>query len=118
MNNKSSLSRLKEELRKFASERDWDKFHSPKNLSMALNVEASELLEIFQWSTEKQSRKLTEKKLNEAREEIADILIYTVKIADKLGIDPLEEAFKKIEKNHKKYPIEKSKGSSKKYDEL
>ena len=118
MRKKISLLKLKMELRKFAEARDWDKFHSPKNLSMALNVEASELLEIFQWVTEKESLNLPKDKLNDVKEEIGDILNYTVRLADRLGIDPLEAAFEKIGKNHKKYPVGKSKGTSKKYTEL
>ncbi|HBC86072.1 MAG TPA: nucleotide pyrophosphohydrolase [Lentisphaeria bacterium] len=114
----NNLKDLKVKLRKFARNRDWDKFHSPKNLSMALNVEASELLEIFQWLTEDQSLNLPKDKLNDAREEIGDIFNYTVRIADRLGIDPLEAAFDKIKKNHKKYPVRKSRGSSRKYTEL
>mgnify|MGYP001431561417 CR=1 FL=1 len=113
-----NLKDLKMKLREFARHRDWDKFHSPKNLSMALNVEASELLEIFQWITEEESLNLTEDKLKDVREEIGDILNYTVRIADRLGIDPLDAAFDKIRKNHKKYPVAKSRGSNKKYTEL
>ncbi len=115
---KKNLKGLKIKLREFARDRDWDKFHSPKNLSMALNVEASELLEIFQWITEEESLNLSDDKLNDARDEIGDILNYTVRLADRLGIDPLEAAFDKVEKNHEKYPVEKSRGVSKKYTEL
>ena len=115
---KKNLNELKIKLREFASDRDWDKFHSPKNLSMALSVEASELLEIFQWITEEESLNLPDDKLNDAREEIGDILNYTVRLADRLGIDPIEAAFDKVGKNHKKYPVEKSRGLSKKYTEL
>lgn len=113
-----NLEDLKIRLREFAGERDWDKFHSPKNLAMALSVEASELLEIFQWLTGEESLKLPADKLNDAREEIGDIINYTVRLADRLGIDPLEAAFDKIEKNHRKYPVEKSRGVSRKYTEL
>ncbi len=115
---KNDMTALKLKLRDFASERDWDKFHSPKNLSMALSVEASELLEIFQWLSEDESLKLPDDKLMHAREEIGDILNYAVRLADKLGIDPLDAAFEKIEKNHRKYPVEKSRGISRKYTEL
>ena len=102
---KNNLDKLKIKLRTFAAERNWERFHSPKNLSMALNVEAAELLEIFQWLTEDESLSMPASKLNHAREEIGDILNYTVRLADKLGIDPLEAAFDKIEKKNRMYPV-------------
>ena len=106
------------ELREFAKERDWEQFHSPKNLAMALVVEAAEIVEHLQWLTEEQSKNLPPDKLAEIKEEIADVLIFLTNLADKLGIDPLEAAKDKIEKNKKKYPVEKAKGSAKKYNEL
>jgi len=112
------LDYLKHRLRAFAEDRDWDKFHSPKNLSMALIAEAAELVEHFQWLTEKQSASLPEDKLAEVREELADILIYLVRIADKLGTDLFQAASQKIEKNETKYPIDKAKGTAKKYTEF
>ena len=111
------LESIKLKLRKFAEDRDWDQFHSPKNLSMALIAEAAELVEHFQWLTEHQSYKLSENKLGEVEEELADIQIYLVRIADKLNIDLLSAANRKIEINEKKYPPEKVKGSPKKYTE-
>lgn len=111
------LEQIKLKLREFADERDWDQFHSPKNLSMALIAEAAELVEHFQWMTEKQSHNLSESKLKAVGEELADIQIYLIRIADKLNIDLLAEANKKIELNEKKYPREKVKGSPKKYTE-
>ncbi|MCB1663930.1 MAG: nucleotide pyrophosphohydrolase [Pseudomonadales bacterium] len=111
------LESIKLKLRKFAEDRDWDQFHSPKNLSMALIAEAAELVEHFQWLTEQQSYKLSENKLGEVEEELADIQIYLVRIADKLNIDLLSAANRKIEINEKKYPPEKVKGSPKKYTE-
>lgn len=111
------LTKIKDALRKFAEERDWDQFHSPKNLSMALTSEAGELLELFQWLTEEQSFNVTEQKKGEIEEEIADILIYLIRLADKLNIDLLEAVNKKININQKKYPTEKVKGSAKKYNE-
>jgi dCTP diphosphatase len=102
-------------LRDFANERDWDKFHSPKNLSMALSVEVSEIVEHFQWITEKESFELPPDKLNEVKDEIGDTFIYLVRLADKLGIDPLEAARAKLEKNKIKYPVSKVKGKSNKY---
>ncbi|OIQ01230.1 MAG: nucleotide pyrophosphohydrolase [Zetaproteobacteria bacterium CG2_30_59_37] len=108
---------LKLKLRDFADERDWDQFHSPKNLSMALIAEVGELIEHFQWLTEEQSKSLDAKKLKEVSEELADIQIYLIRIADKLGINLLEAANNKIELNRIKYPADKVKGSSKKYSE-
>lgn len=111
------LDDLKLRLRKFAADRDWDQFHSPKNLSMALIAEAAELVEHFQWLTEEQSASLSPAKLKEVEEELADILIYLVRSADKLGINLIEAAQQKIEKNDHKYPADKVKGNSKKYTE-
>ena len=104
-------------LRQFAEERDWDQFHSPKNLSMALIVEAAELVEHFQWLTEGQSKSLNQKQLDKVQEELADIQIYLIRIADKLNVDLMGAVNKKIEANAKKYPSEKVRGSSKKYTE-
>ena len=112
-----SIEKVTGLLRQFAKDRDWDQFHSPKNLAMALSVEASELLEHFQWLTEEQSAELEGKKRNEVAEEMADVFLYLLRLADKLDIDLLEEANKKIVKNAEKYPAEKVKGSSKKYTE-
>jgi NTP pyrophosphatase (non-canonical NTP hydrolase) len=109
---------LMRELREFAKERDWEQFHSPKNLAMAIVVEAAEIVEHFQWLTEEQSKNLPPDKLEEIKEEIADVMIFLTNLADKLGIDPLEAAKDKIEKNKRKYPVEKAKGSAKKYNEL
>jgi NTP pyrophosphatase (non-canonical NTP hydrolase) len=112
-----SIENLTLLLRQFAKDRDWDQYHSPKNLAMALSVEASELLEHFQWLTEKQSAELEGKKRDEVAEEMADVFLYLLRMADKLDIDLLEEANKKIVKNAEKYPAHKVKGSSKKYTE-
>ena len=111
------LESLKKRLRDFADARDWDQFHSPKNLSMALIVEAAELVEHFQWLTEEQSRTLDQKQLDKVREELADIQIYLIRISDKLNIDLLGAVSKKMEANEKKYPSEKVRGSAKKYTE-
>ena len=111
----NQLDILKERLRGFAEERDWDQFLSPKNLSMALVVEAAELVEHFQWLTEEQSTQLSPDKHSEVGYELADILLYLIRIADKLGIDLLEVAEKKIEINAKKYPADKVRGSFRKY---
>ncbi len=112
-----NLHELREKLRQFADERDWDQFHSPKNLSMALIAEAAELVEHFQWLTEEQSRHLSQEKLAEVELELADIQIYLIRIADKLGLYLLAAVTKKMELNAKKYPIDKVRGSSKKYTE-
>ena len=105
-------------LRKFADERDWGQFHSPKNLAIALNVEAAELLEEFQWLTEEQSRQPYQERLKRIKDEISDVMIYLVLLSDHLSIDPMAAAFEKIEKNREKYPAEKARGSAKKYTEL
>ena len=112
-----SIEKITQLLRQFAKDRDWDQFHSPKNLVMALSVEASELLEHFQWLTEEQSAALEGKKRHEVAEEMVDVFLYLLRMADKLEIDLLDAASKKIEKNALKYPAEKVKGSSKKYTE-
>jgi NTP pyrophosphatase (non-canonical NTP hydrolase) len=113
-----NLTQLRDALRKFADERDWDQYHSPKNLASALAVEAAELLERFQWLTEDQSRKLPPEELQKVREEMADVLNYLVRLADKLDVNLLEAAREKIEINAKKYPVEKARGSARKYSEF
>lgn len=108
---------LRDTLRKFVAERDWDQFHSPKNLAMALSVEVAELLEHFQWLSEADSRRLPPEKLAQVRDEMADVLVYLVRLADKLDVDLLDAAQKKIEKNALKYPADKVRGSMKKYSD-
>jgi NTP pyrophosphatase (non-canonical NTP hydrolase) len=112
------LIAIRDELRRFAADRDWDQFHSPKNLASALAVEAAELLEPFQWLTEKESRQLTAETSLAVREEMADVLLYLIRLADKLDIDLVAAANDKIIQNSAKYPVEKSRGSSKKYTDL
>ena len=114
----TDLESLRDQLRTFASDRDWDQFHSPKNLAAALAVEASELLEHFQWLTEAQSQQLPPDALNEVGNEVADVLLYLIRISDKLGIDLVAAANAKIVLNAEKYPVEKARGSSRKYTEL
>ena len=111
----NELEELRNQLRTFAADRDWDQFHSPKNLASALAVEAAELLEHFQWLTEAQSQKLPPEALDGVREEVADVLLYLIRISDKLGIDLIKAAKAKIELNAVKYPVEKSRGTSQKY---
>jgi len=113
-----SLADLAELLRKFADEREWGQFHSPKNLAMALTVEAAELLQEFQWLTEEQSRQPDQEGLKRIKEEIGDVMIYLILLSDHLSIDPMAAAFEKIEKNRAKYPVDKAKGSAKKYTDL
>ena len=108
-----NIKEIQDKLAKFAKERDWDQFHSPKNLVMALTSEVGELNELFQWLTEEQSKNLNN---DEVKQEIADIFIYLVRLSDKLDID-IEEAIKeKIEINAKKYPIDLAKGNAIKYN--
>ncbi len=108
---------LQKLLREFSKEREWDQFHSPKNLAIALSVEASELLEIFQWLTEAESLDLSTEKRQCVGEEMADVFLYLLRLADRMGIDLTNEAEKKIEKNRGKYPADRVRGSSKKYTE-
>ncbi len=112
------LESLKRRLREFAKERDWDQFHSPKNFSMALIVECAELVEHFQWLTDEQSKHLAAETLEEVSLEMADIFIYLIRLADKLDIDLIDAANKKIKINAIKYPVEKSKGIATKYNNL
>jgi dCTP diphosphatase len=105
-------------LREFAKEREWDKYHSPKNLTMALSVEVAELVEHFQWKTEKESYELNPGTQEMVKEEIGDIFLYLIRLSDKLGIDLMGAAREKIEKNKLKYPVELSKGNAKKYKEF
>ncbi len=108
------LTRL---LRAFVRERDWEKFHSPKNLTMALAVEASELMEHFQWLTEDESYNLPADKRAAVKDEMADVLIYLVRLADRLGVDLLAAAEHKMERNRDRYPAELVRGSAKKASE-
>lgn len=110
-----NFEQLQAYLRQYAAERDWDQFHSPKNLSMALSVEAAELVECFQWLTEEQSMQLSSLQLADVADEIADIQIYLARLADKLGIDIFEAVRQKTRKNEARYPAHKVRGSSRKY---
>ena len=114
----NTLERLTGSLRAFAAERDWERFHTPKNLAMALSVEAAELVEHFQWLNEEQSRNLSQDKLDAVAHELADTLLYLVRLADKLDIDLLTAAQNKMKLNNQKYPVEKSRGNAKKYTEF
>jgi NTP pyrophosphatase (non-canonical NTP hydrolase) len=113
-----TLEGLRDRLRTFVEARDWNQFHTPKNLAIALSVEAGELLEHFQWISGKDSLTLPPGKLAEIEQEMADVLLYLVCLADKLNVNLVHAAGKKIDTNGRKYPVEKSRGSSKKYTEL
>jgi NTP pyrophosphatase (non-canonical NTP hydrolase) len=113
-----ALNQLRDTLRRFADERDWDQFHSPKNLAIALSVEAAELLEHFQWMSENESTKLTPEGIAQVRQELADVLLYLVRLADKLDVDLLAAAAEKLAINAKKYPADRVRGSNKKYTEF
>lgn len=114
----NELEAIKLQLREFAKERDWDQFHSPKNFSMALIVECAELVEHFQWLTEEQSKRLPEDTLDEVSLEMADIMIYLIRLADKLDVDLIDTVNRKMKLNAIKYPVEKSKGLATKYNKL
>jgi dCTP diphosphatase len=108
---------LRDAIKTFIGERDWEQFHSPKNLAIALSVEVAEVVEHFQWLTEEQSTNLPPEQLAEVRAEIGDVTIYLVELADKLGIDLVEAAKAKLEINAKKYPADLVKGKATKYTE-
>ncbi len=112
------LGDLTDAVLRFAREREWGQFHNPKNLAMAVAVEASELQEIFMWLTPEQSAHLTDEQRAKAEDEVGDVMICLANFAARTGIDLLGAAAKKMKKNHEKYPVDKSRGSAKKYDEL
>ena len=114
----SFLLELSEQVNLFVEERDWDVFQTPKNLSMALIVEAAELVEHFQWMQPEESDLLTNDKKKKVAEELADILIYTVRLADRLGLDLEQSAKDKLTRNLQKYPVEKARGNATKYTEF
>jgi len=113
----SDFDRIRKQVRQFVVERDWDQFHSPKNLSMALIVEAAEMVEHFQWLTEEQSSNPSPEKLAEIELKLADIQIYLISLAEKLQLDLVSAVEKKLALNARKYPADKVRGSSKKYTE-
>lgn len=115
MNTVSDLTLLRDRLRNFAAERDWEQFHSPKNLSMALMVEVAELMEHFQWLTDAQSSDTSVLDKQAVSEELADVLLYLVRLADQLGVDLLDATTHKMEKNALKYPADQVRGKPKKY---
>lgn len=109
-----TITSLRSQLRRFAEARDWQQFHTPKNLAMALSVEAAELLECFQWLTPEQSTQLGGPERHAVEEEIADVLLYLLRLSDVLGIDPLQAAQCKMAVNAGKYPVSTSRGSARK----
>ncbi|MDR3446928.1 nucleotide pyrophosphohydrolase [Dyella sp.] len=113
----SELRELRDLVRAFVAERDWDKFHTPKNLAVSLSVEAGELLEPFQWVAAGSTDELTDAQLVQVRHEAADVLIYLIRLADKLGIELGGAVREKLELNKQKYPAGLVKGSARKYTE-
>jgi dCTP diphosphatase len=111
------LCALQQRLAGFAAARDWEQFHSPKNLAMALSVEVAEVVEEFQWLTEEQSRVLDNERRERVRLELADVFIYLLRLADRLEVDLLRAADDKIALNELKYPAERVRGDARKYDE-
>jgi dCTP diphosphatase len=114
----STVVGLRDALRRFAADRDWDQFHSPKNLATALCVEAAELLEHFQWLSDDDSKSLSVEQLQKVQEEMGDVLLYLIRLADKLNVNLLDAAKNKINVNARKYPAAKARGHSRKYTEL
>lgn len=112
------IETLRQDIRAFAEARDWQQFHTPKNLAMALSVEASELLEHFQWLTPEQSAALDAARREQVQQEMADVFIYLVRLADVLGVDLVAAAAAKMRLNAEKYPVEKARGIAAKYSEL
>ncbi|WP_256080863.1 nucleotide pyrophosphohydrolase [Massilia sp. YIM B04103] len=117
MSRQDSLEQLRELTRAFAAERDWEQFHTPKNLAMALSVEVAELVEHFQWLPTGALDELDERKREGIRHELADVLLYLVQLADKTGVDLRAAALEKMALNRAKYPAAQVKGDARKYDE-
>lgn len=120
MDRKTTINELKEKIKKFCEDRDWNQFHGGKNLATALIIEAAELLEHFRWKSEKEANKLFEnvKQKEEIEDEIADIFYFLLRLAQRYDIDLSEVLERKLKKNVKRYPVEKARGTNKKYTEL
>lgn len=118
MSDSDRLETLQKKLREFVAERDWDQFHTPKNLAMALVAEAGELVEHFQWLTPEQSAQLPADTLAEVELEIADVLLFLLRLCDKLSVDPVLAAGKKLVLNAERYPVAKARGSATKYNKF
>jgi NTP pyrophosphatase (non-canonical NTP hydrolase) len=112
-----NIKQIQNQLSDFASDRDWEQFHTPKNLTMALSVETSELVEIFQWLTPEQSSNLSNKQMKAIEEEVADVAIYLLRLSDVLGVNLSDVVENKIKVNGEKYPVALSKGNAKKYNQ-
>lgn len=117
MSTEDSLAQLRQRLAEFAAVRDWEQFHSPKNLAMALIAEAAEIIEHFQWLDEQQSATLPPEKHQAVRHELADVLIYLIRLADRLDIDLVAAAWDKIQINERRYPAERVRGDARRADE-
>lgn len=115
---KSDIQKLQEKLIKFRDKRDWAQFHNPKDLAISLTLEAAELLEHFQWKTTEEIKEYAKKNKEKIGDEIADVAAYLLTLAHELNIDLAKAIRRKIKKNVKKYPVEKAKGSAKKWNEL
>jgi len=120
MDDKITIEELKKLVISFRDERCWKKYHNPKDLAISMSIEAAELLEIFQWKTAEEIETLLKnnEKYQKVCEELADIIIYCLDLADAINVDVSKIVRKKLEHNRKKYPVEKAKGSAKKYTEL
>jgi NTP pyrophosphatase (non-canonical NTP hydrolase) len=116
----TTIQQIRDALRKFRDERDWEQFHTPKDLAIATSIEAGELNEHFLWKTNEEVRAMLQDpaKMEEIGDELADVFNYILCLANVLNIDVASTALRKLEKNNQKYPVEKAKGSSKKYTEL
>jgi NTP pyrophosphatase (non-canonical NTP hydrolase) len=115
----NDLKKLQEKVVKFRDDRDWKQFHTPKDLAMSIAIEAAELMECFQWKNKEEVENYVKsEKSIEIEEEMADIIVYLLNLSDVLGVDIIKAANEKLDKNNKKYPVEKSKGNAKKYSEL
>jgi len=117
MSQSGTLQELSVTLSEFARERDWEQFHTPKNLAMALAVEVAEIMELFQWKTAEESFDLPQTQHEDLRDELADAFIYLVRLADRAGVDLMDAARAKIEKNHDRYPADRVRGNAAKYTE-
>jgi NTP pyrophosphatase (non-canonical NTP hydrolase) len=111
------LTELRDRIRAFVRERDWEQFHNPKNLAMALAVEAAELMEQFQWLTPDESAVPDDERRQRIEDELADVLVYLVRMADRLDVDLLAAGSRKLEHNARKYPADQVRGQARKYDE-
>ena len=120
MDQRITVEELKKLVAKFRDDREWSKYHTPKDLAVSISIEANELLEIFQWKTKEEIEELLKdnKKYQDVLEELADVVIYCLNLADTIGADLSDAVKKKLEHNEKKYPVKKIKGNYKKYNEL